>query len=80
MCCPCDLCVIVCNCVLQTPPLAMVQQFCTDAAAWLAADPTNVVVVHCKVSSRVLSYSRALDWGGALAMPGTTLDSSLAAG
>lgn len=34
----------------QTPPLAIVQQFCTDAAAWLAADPANVVVVHCKVS------------------------------
>lgn len=32
----------------QTPPLAMVQQFCADAAAWLAADPVNVVVVHCK--------------------------------
>lgn len=33
---------------MQTPPLAMVQQFCADAAAWLAADPVNVVVVHCK--------------------------------
>jgi hypothetical protein len=29
----------------------MVQQFCIDAAAWLAADPANVVVVHCKVSA-----------------------------
>lgn len=33
----------------QTPPLALVQQFCADAAAWLAADSANVVVVHCKV-------------------------------
>jgi hypothetical protein len=43
-------CICVCCAVLavQTPPLAMIQQFCADAAAWLAADPVNVVVVHCK--------------------------------
>lgn len=33
---------------LQTPALCVVQQFCCDAAAWLAADPHNVVAVHCK--------------------------------
>ncbi|KAF6261739.1 protein-tyrosine phosphatase-like protein [Scenedesmus sp. NREL 46B-D3] len=32
----------------QTPALRVVQQFCTDAAAWLAAHPHNVVAVHCK--------------------------------
>eukprot|EP00879_Flechtneria_rotunda_P002000 GHRR01002177.1.p1 GENE.GHRR01002177.1~~GHRR01002177.1.p1 ORF type:complete len:1461 (+),score=576.75 GHRR01002177.1:827-5209(+) len=32
----------------QTPPLQVVQQFCSDAAAWLVAHPHNVVVVHCK--------------------------------
>lgn len=32
----------------QTPPLLLVRQFCEDAAAWLAADPTHVVAVHCK--------------------------------
>jgi hypothetical protein len=26
----------------------VVQQFCADAAAWLAAHPHNVVAVHCK--------------------------------
>jgi hypothetical protein len=33
---------------LQTPALCVVQQFCADAAAWLAAHPHNVVAVHCK--------------------------------
>jgi hypothetical protein len=33
---------------LQTPALRVVQQFCADAAAWLAAHPHNVVAVHCK--------------------------------
>jgi hypothetical protein len=32
----------------QAPPLAVVLGFCTDAAAWLAADPANVVAIHCK--------------------------------
>ncbi|WIA40134.1 hypothetical protein OEZ86_013535 [Tetradesmus obliquus] len=32
----------------QTPALVVVQQFCADAAAWLAAHPHNVVAVHCK--------------------------------
>lgn len=33
---------------LQTPALLVVQQFCADAAEWLAQHPHNVVVVHCK--------------------------------
>ncbi|WIA19851.1 hypothetical protein OEZ85_005754 [Tetradesmus obliquus] len=32
----------------QTPALVVVQQFCANAAAWLAAHPHNVVAVHCK--------------------------------
>lgn len=28
--------------------MVVVQQFCADAAAWLAAHPHNVVAVHCK--------------------------------
>ena len=30
------------------PPLAMVHAACCDAAAWLLADPHNVVAFHCK--------------------------------
>ena len=33
---------------LQTPPLSMIVHFCLDASAWLAADPDNVLAVHCK--------------------------------
>lgn len=40
---PC--CLLLC---LQTPALLVVQQFCADAADWLAQHPHNVVVVHCK--------------------------------
>jgi hypothetical protein len=43
-----DAIVICCFVCLQTPALTVVQQFCADAAAWLAAHPHNVVAVHCK--------------------------------
>ncbi|KAI8465519.1 MAG: hypothetical protein J3K34DRAFT_525315 [Monoraphidium minutum] len=33
---------------LSVPPLPMAQLFCEEAAAWLAAHPENVAVVHCK--------------------------------
>lgn len=43
---PCAVSVLSANC--KTPALLVVQQFCEDAAAWLAAHAHNVVVVHCK--------------------------------
>ena len=32
----------------NAPPLALLRPFCEDVEAWLAADPANVVAVHCK--------------------------------
>lgn len=32
----------------QTPSLSQVQEFCTDATAWLSDHPDHVIVVHCK--------------------------------
>jgi phosphatidylinositol-3,4,5-trisphosphate 3-phosphatase/dual-specificity protein phosphatase PTEN len=29
-------------------PLELIPRFCADVDAWLAADPENVVAVHCK--------------------------------
>lgn len=28
--------------------MAIVAEFCTDASAFLAADPSNIVAIHCK--------------------------------
>ncbi|MEW5318644.1 MAG: hypothetical protein WDW38_009851 [Sanguina aurantia] len=32
----------------QAPPLHLMHSFCLDAAAWLSAHPSHIVVVHCK--------------------------------
>lgn len=37
------------------PPLGMLCKMCTSIESWLAADPENVVVVHCMV--RALRFS-----------------------